>query len=141
MLALQFPGDLGDQPHGVGLAAADANVPGDPLFRLVEFPFCLFHQLHDLAGPFAEQDAVFCQSDFAVPPGEQLFPQLFLQIHQLAGQGGLGQMQVFGSPGDALFPGHRQKIAQHTQLHRVSPFLSPSYHREPCFSSIKNHSI
>ena len=83
--ALELPGRPGDEAHGVALAAADADVPGHGLLGAPEFRLRLLHQLHDLAGPLAQQDAVLRQAHLPVATDEQLLAQLRLQVHQLPG--------------------------------------------------------
>ena len=73
----------------------------------------LLHQGEDFLGALAENHALLGEGDFPGAlgaPYQQLLAQLLLQGFQLGGEGGLGQVQGLGRGGDALFPGHRQKI-------------------------------
>lgn len=58
-------------------------------------------------------------------PDQKGDPQLFLQLDDLLGKGGLGQVELFGRLGDALFRGDFQKILQLLNLHEstASRFL------------------
>ena len=47
----------------------------------------------------------------------QLLSQLRLQIHQLAGQRRLGQVQIVGRGRDILLPRNREKVTQDTKFH------------------------
>ena len=45
-----------------------------------------------------------------------------LQLHELAGEGGLGDVEHLGRGRDALRLGHREKISQHPQFHGSASF-------------------
>ena len=55
-------------------------------------------------------------------PCEELGAQLRLQLHELAGEGGLGDVEHLGRGRDALRLGHREKISQHPQFHGSASF-------------------
>ena len=116
---------VGQQGHAVRLPAAEVDVPGGDQLGLPQLGLGFLHQGEDLVGPLAQQDAVFRQGDVPAAPDKQGFPDLLLQHHQLPGQGGLGEVEGLGGAGDALLPGHCEKIPQHAKLHSASPF--------PCF--------
>ena len=46
-----------------------------------------------------------------IAAAEKLDPQFPFQLHQLPGQGGLGQMEQSGGLCDVLLPSHSQKIS------------------------------
>ena len=48
---------------------------------------------------------------------------------QLPAEGGLGDVQVLGRPGDVPLPGHRQKVAEQPQFHGVHMYGSGSEYR------------
>ena len=54
---------------------------------------------------------------------KELYPQLLLQLHQLPGKSGLGQMEQSGGLGDVFLPGYCQKISQNTKFHEIPPGL------------------
>ena len=54
---------------------------------------------------------------FFVPPVKQGKAQLLLQLMNLAADGGLGGVQFFGGPGEALVLGHREKGGEQTGKH------------------------
>ena len=66
----------------------------------------------------AQDGILLGQGDAAVPPDEQGLSQLLLQIHQLAGQGRLGEVQAFRRAADALLTGYREEVAQNAQFHK-----------------------
>ena len=66
---------------------------------------------HNLLGPPSQQNPVVCERDMVPATAEQLHPQLLLQLHQLPGEGGLGDVEQGGGPGDVLLAGRHQKIA------------------------------
>jgi hypothetical protein len=45
-------------------------------------------------------------------PVQQRPPQFLLQIPDLPGEGGLGEVEIVGRSGDAALPSYRQKVAQ-----------------------------
>ena len=98
--------------------------PPQGLFRLPggEFRLGLFGEVDDLLGPLAEKHSLLGEGDLPAAPEEQLFPQLRLQLHQLLGEGGLGDVKGLGGGGDAFLPGHRQKITHNPQFHGAPPF-------------------
>ena len=118
---LNLIGTAYDLPHPVGLAGADVDISADRLFRAHNLFFCPVHQLQDLLCPLAQQHPVLGQGDFSVSPNHQLLTQLLLQLFELSGQGGLGQMQRLGRRRDVLLSGYRQKILQHAQFHSFTP--------------------
>ena len=109
----------GDLPYPVGLTGADIEIPADGFVGLGNFFFRPAHQVQDFLRPFSQQSAVFREGDLPVAPDHQLFAQLFFQIPQLAGEGGLGQVQGLGRRRDVLFPGHCKKVLQYAQFHKV----------------------
>ena len=69
-------------------------------------------------------------------PVEELLAQLPFQVHHLLGQGGLGEEQGLGGPGDALFPGDGQEVVKQPGLDHGKGLLwmgSPVVYRKiPC---------
>lgn len=57
---------------------------------------------------------------------KELHPQLLLQLHQLPGQGGLGQMEQDRRLSDILLPGYRQKISQNAKFHGYPSWFHPT---------------
>ena len=78
-------------------------------------------ELNDLLGSFSEKDPFFRQCDFSVPAAQELFAELFLQIHQLAGKSRLCNVQSFRRAGDGFFSGDSEKIAQNPDFHNGCP--------------------
>ncbi len=81
----------------------------------------LVHQSQNLLCPAAEEHAVRGEHD---PPAlvlKESSAQLILHLGQLPAQGGLGDVQHIGGPGDRLLSRHREKIAQYPQFHRMPP--------------------
>ena len=114
----------GNQPHGVGLAASDMDIPADGFFRRAELGFRLFHQRDDLLRPLAEEHAFLRQRNLPFPAQEQRFPQFLLKLHHLPRQRGLGDVQGFRRPGYAFLPCHGKEIAKHPQFHSSSPLIT-----------------
>ena len=89
-------GNSGDLPDPIGLAGADVNIAADRLIRLSQFFFGSAHQIQNFFRPLSQQHAVLGECDFPVAPDHQLFAQLLLQLPELSGECGLGQMQGMG---------------------------------------------
>ncbi len=115
---LEALGPLGEEADALGLARADVDVSGDGGVRGRQLASGLFYQVHDLSGALAEEDALLGQGDAAVASDKQGLSQLLLQVHQLAGQGGLGEVQAFRRAADALLTGYREEVTQDAQFHR-----------------------
>lgn len=126
MLAVKGSQELCQIRHAPQVAASDGD-PACDLLRRSELPGRLLRQLYDLLSPAAQQHPGLRQNDVVLAATEQLDSQLLLQLHQLAGQGGLRQMEQRRRPGDVLLPGHSQKILQRPKFHRAAPPLLP-YH-------------
>ena len=106
--------------HGVRFAAAYIDVSADDFIPGVKLRFCLIRQFYDFFGPSAQQHAFVGKYDPAVSlsPDQKLCSKFVLQFHQLAGERGLCDMQIFGGSGDTLFSRHRQKITQNSDFHK-----------------------
>lgn len=113
----QLLGGADDLAHTVGLAGADVDVPVDGVARLHDLFFRSAHQLQDFLRPFPQQHTVLGQGDLPAAPDHQLFAQLLLQLLELPGEGGLGQVEEVSRRRDILLPGHGQKVLQHSQFH------------------------
>lgn len=74
--------------------------------------------------PALEQHAGLRQDDVVVAPDKELDPELLLQLHDLAGQGGLCHMKHLRGPGDVFLPGDGQEVVQNAKFHR-SHLLPP----------------
>ena len=140
-LGPQLPDHLGDGAQAAGLAAADVDVPADGVLQGGELSLGLVHHGHDLLRPLAQQHPFGGQVHPVALADQQRPAQLLLQILHLAGEGGLGQVQKVGRPGDAALPGHGQEIAQRPYLHCVVLLhwfdtLSLLYTFLPCLGSI-----
>lgn len=98
----------GNQPHGVGLAASDIDIPADGFFRRAELGFRLFHQRDDLLRPLAEKHTFLRQRNLPFPAQEQRFPQFLLKLHHLPRQRGLGDVQGLPPPRICFPPSPRQ---------------------------------
>ena len=116
----QGAGRPGHQAHGLRLPAADVNISGNDLVHRAELRFSLFHQVQNFAGPPAEQNAILCQGDLPVSPEKQFLTQFLLQIHQLAGERRLGQVQIVGCGGDVFLPRDGKEITQDAKFHVCS---------------------
>ena len=108
---------------GVRGIAAQHDFPGNLPGIRRNVPLGLFHQGYDILGPFAQQDPLLGQRDLAFSPDEQLLPQLLFQLHELLGQGGLGDVQAFRRSCNILFSCNCQKIAQDANVHTDSPTI------------------
>ena len=113
----------GDEANGLALPAPDVHIPADGVLHRGELGLGLVHHGHDLLSPLAQQHPLGGQIHPVAAAYQQGVPQAVLQVLDLPGQGGLGQVQVIGGPGDAALPGHRQKIAQRPYLHVMRPPL------------------
>lgn len=82
-----------------------------------EFLLRLVRHGDDLLGALPEQHPLRGERHPVASPHEELLPQLLLQIPDLPGQRGLGEMQIIRRAGDGFLPGDRQKIAEHPQFH------------------------
>ena len=106
-VALPQPhGRPGEHMHPLGLAGPDVYVPRHRLPGGGQLPGGLVRQGQDLLRPPAQQHPMLRQGDPPAPE-EQGPANLRFQVHELPGQGGLGQVQGLGGGGDALLPGHR----------------------------------
>ena len=65
----------------------------------------------------AEVHAALRERGAAGAAAEQAGTQLLLQIHELAGERGLGHMQRRGGTAHRALVRHRQKIPKYTQFH------------------------
>ena len=101
---------LRQQRHSLQIAAADGDLP--PQLRVLpELLGCLVRQLHQLLGPAAQQHPLVGQDDVVAAALEELHPQFLFQLHQLPGEGRLGQVEQSRRLGDILLPGDRQKVS------------------------------
>ena len=103
---------VSDDPQ---VAASDGD-PACDLLRRSELPGRLLPQLYDLLSPAAQQHPGLRQNDVVLAAAEQLDSQFLLQLHQLAGQGGLRQMEQDGHIVRETDPKDRRKT-----LVRITP--------------------
>ena len=61
--ALDLLGSLYDQPHALGLPAANVQVAADALVRRADLSLGLFHQRDDFLGALAQQHPLLGQRD------------------------------------------------------------------------------
>ena len=101
----------------VRFRAADVDVPAGNLPQGLELLRRFVHHVQDVLRPAAQQHPLVRQPDAEAASYKELFAQLRLQIFELLGQGGLGDMEPFCSVGDAALPGYLQKIAQDPNFH------------------------
>ena len=104
--------------------AADGDLAGELLRLVPEVPFRLVRQGDQFLRPALEQHAGLRQDDVVVAPDKELDPELLLQLHDLAGQGGLCHMEHLRGPGDVFLPGDGQEVVQNAKFHR-SHLLPP----------------
>ena len=116
---LEMVGGPRDLAYPIRLAGTDIDVPADGVVGPHDLPLRAVHQLQDLLRPFPQQHALLREGDLPVAPDHQLLAQLLLQLPELPGQGGLGQMQRLGRRRNVLLPGHGQKVLQHSQFHTI----------------------
>ena len=139
-LGAHLPDHLGDGAEPPRLAAADVDIPADRVLQRGELGLGLVHHGHDLLGPAAQQHPFGGQVHPVALADQQGAAEFLLQVLHLAGEGGLGQVQKVGRPGDAALPGHGQEIAQGPYLHLFASscidILSPLYTLLPCLGSI-----
>ena len=108
----------GKKGHAAGFAAADGNFAGQFL-RAAEFLSGFVGQFHDFLGAALEKPPGVGKGDPVLAAQKQLGSQLLLQLHQLPGKGGLGDMQQRRRLCDVFLLRHREKIAQHSQFHTI----------------------
>lgn len=101
--------------------AAHGDLPAQKSGVGPELGLGLVQKSDDVLGPLAQEDAGLGEDDLSLPPEEQGLAQLGFQGHELLGQGGLGDVQALGGPGDVFLPGDGEKIAQYADVHGASP--------------------
>ena len=116
---------LRQEIHAAQIAASNGDLAAE-LLPMDKLPLRLFCQFHNLPGPPPQEHSLVGEDDPVLAPPEELDPQLLLQLHQLPGQGGLGQMEQCCSLSDVFLPGYRQEISQNTKFHRYPSFLHPT---------------
>ena len=89
----QLFGSPNDLAHAVCLTGADIDIPVDGVAGLHNLFLRPVHQLQNLLRPFPQQHTVLGQRDLPVAPDHQLLTQLFLQLLELPGEGGLCQVK------------------------------------------------
>ena len=113
----------GQDPGGGRLPAADGHRAAQFLGAVRQLPLDLFLQPEHLLGPAAQEHPLLGELQFAAAPAEQGAAQLLLQLGHLAAEGGLGNVQRPGRPGDVPLPGHSEEITEQAQFHGSSPFF------------------
>ena len=111
---------LGEKAHGVGLAAAYGYLAAELLLLALELTFGLLGQVHYLLRPAAQEHAVVGEDDAVFAPPEELHAQLFLKLHELARERGLGYVQQLGRPRYVLLPCHDEEVFEYPELHRIA---------------------
>lgn len=90
------------------------------------FMFRFLYQIQNFFCPFPEDHPLFCQCHFAgafCAADQQLLSQLFFHVFDLRGKCGLGEMERFGSPYNALFPCDGEKILKYPDFHIHTYFI------------------
>ena len=116
-------GRLGQKPHGLGLGAAQVDVPCGNLPLVAEFRLGVLGQGNQLLRPFVQHLAGVRQGGFPLAPDQKRRAQFLLQVGHLPGQGGLGNVQQLCRMGNILFFGHHQKVMKNPQLHTINSFV------------------
>ena len=107
----------GEKRHCHRLAAANGDLAGQFRLRMLQFPFGLVGQLHDLLRAPAQEHPVIRQHNAVLATSEKLHAQLRLQLHQLAGERRLRHMEQRRRLRDILLPRHGEKVTQNSQFH------------------------
>ena len=113
---------LGQHPGGPCLYTSDGHCAAQQVIQVRHVPKGLFHQCDDLLRPLLEQHPRLGQRHLALTSNHQRRAHILLQIHQLAADGGLGNVELFRGAGDIPVFCYRQKILQQSNIHIVHPF-------------------
>ena len=106
VLCLYGLDSLGQVFDAVRFRTADVDIPAGDLTQGLELLRRLVHHSQDILRPLAQQHSLLGQPDAEAAADKELFAQLRLQILELFGQRGLGNMQPPGRMGDASLPGN-----------------------------------
>ena len=118
---LDIPDHSGDLFHHPGLSAADVDIAADGITQGDKFGLGLVHHGDDLLCTFSQQHALRRKSHPVTLADQERLPQLFFQIFELAGEGGLGEMQIVCGGSDATFSCYGKKVAKYADFHSVPP--------------------
>ena len=87
---LQLLGGLEKLAYSLCLAGTDVDVSADGIAGLRQLLLRPIHQEKNFLRPLAQQHPFLRKGDFSIASDHQLLAQLFLQLPQLPGEGGLG---------------------------------------------------
>ena len=118
---LDIPDHSGDLFHHPGLSAADVDIAADGITQGDKFGLGLVHHGDDLLCTFSQQHTLRRKSHSVTLADQKRLSQFFLQIFELAGEGGLGEMQIVCGGGDAAFSCYGKEVAKYADFHSVPP--------------------
>ena len=116
-----LPHEFRQMPHLPGFAAADVDVAREFRARRGELGFGLVQKPDDLLGPLPQAHPVRGEGHAVALALEQTRAQFLLQVGQLPGQGGLGDVQGRCRRSDVALAGHGEKVVEHADFHVFSP--------------------
>ena len=93
MERLKLERGFGDFPDSVGLAGSDIDIAAYRFVGLGDLILGPSHQVQDLLRPLSQQHSLLCQRDLPAASDHQLLAQILFQLPELAGEGGLCQVQ------------------------------------------------
>ena len=122
MCLLKILNERGEKTGALILTAADGDSATEHIVGTRELCHCFFGEAHQFLCAAAQQHAISGEGDTPFAAMEEGDTELFLQLHKLARERRLSDMEKFSSAGNVFLPGHHKKILQHTKFHETGSF-------------------